>query len=300
MCNRLCFVLFFCISLSLLSCVGQSAETDFPYDLERPATYQKLPKVLEEISGLAYAGKNRVYCVQDEKGMVFLYDLDKEKIIEEIPFGDPGDFEGIAKGEDWIYVLRSDGKLYSFRLPKTGGKLGIINETYLNLGPQCNAEGLGYDARNLRLIIACKGLSKSKKAEKRFYEVAIRPDKMKANLIFSLSAAAIQDPINWLDREHYEQSVTNLKKVKTFNPSGIARHPITEDLYVLSSAGKLLAVLSENGKLKRIIPLNPDRFRQPEGIAFDRNGNLFISNEGRGGRAVIFLFTYTRIKRTKL
>ncbi len=295
--NRVLFVLLCSlILLPLNSCAQSNIPIDFPYDLDRPEKSQKLPKVLTEVSGLSFAGENSVYCVQDEKGMIYLYDLDKEEIIEETTFGNPGDFEGIAKVEDWIYVLRSDGKLYSFQQPKTGKKLGKVSEIYLSLGPQCNAEGLGYDMRNLRLLIACKGLSKNKTAEKRFYEVDVQLDKIKANLIFSLSAAAMQDPINWMDREHYARSAASRKKMKTFNPSGIAKHPITEDLYVLSSSGKFLTVLSENGKLKQIIPLNSDRFRQPEGITFDGNGNLFISNEGQGGRAVIYLFTYTRLK----
>ncbi len=294
--NRLFFVLFFSIALPFLSCIGQSVETYFPYDLDRPEKHQNLPKILEEISGLAYAGGNSVYCIQDEKGILFLYDLEKEDILEEIPFGNPGDYESIAKVENRIYVLRSDGKLYSFELPKTGKELGKTTKTFLDLGPQCNAEGMEYDPERHRLLIACKGLSKSKKTEKRFYEVNLRSDEMKANLIFSLSAAAIQDPNSWMSHEYYERSAVPPGKVKTFNPSGIARHPITGELYVLSSSGKLLTVLSEHGKLKQVIALNHNQFRQPEGIAFDGKGNLFISNEGQGKHAVIYRFRYTRLK----
>jgi hypothetical protein len=33
-------------------------------------------------------------------------------------------------------------------------------------------------------------------------------------------------------------------------------------------------------------------FRQPEGICFKPNGDLFISNEGDGGKAKILKFKY--------
>jgi uncharacterized protein YjiK len=40
--------------------------------------------------------------------------------------------------------------------------------------------------------------------------------------------------------------------------------------------------------------LNPSLFKQPEGLAFDRRGNMYISNEGAGGDANVLLFNYKR------
>ncbi len=40
--------------------------------------------------------------------------------------------------------------------------------------------------------------------------------------------------------------------------------------------------------------LDKKTFRQPEGICFDPEGNLFISNEGQGGKANILIFKYLR------
>jgi uncharacterized protein YjiK len=43
---------------------------------------------------------------------------------------------------------------------------------------------------------------------------------------------------------------------------------------------KLLVVTDRNWKAKEVCQLDGNTFNQPEGIAFDKDGNLFISNEG--------------------
>jgi uncharacterized protein YjiK len=294
--NRFLFILFCStIILPLNSCGQKNRAIDFPYNLDRPEMNRKLPKVLEEISGLSYAGGNKVYCVQDEKGELFLYDLDKGEIEQQIPFGKPGDFEGIAKAGDRVYVIRSDGKLYSFEEPKTGREIGEVSQTRLELGSKCNVEGLGYDIGQNRLLVACKGESKKEGVEKRFYKVDLGSDNLKTEPLFSLSAVSIQNPGNWISRERYDNSGIPPGKVNTFNPSGIAAHPVTGDLYVLSSAGKLLIVMTYEGKIKQIVPLDSHLFVQPEGITFDREGNLFISNEGRGKHAVLYKFSFSKL-----
>ena len=76
-----------------------------------------------------------------------------------------------------------------------------------------------------------------------------------------------------------------------FMPSGIAIHPDTKDVFLISSVGKLLVVLNKNGKIIDMAPLKRSLFRQPEGITFDKEGNMFISSEGRGKKGYILKFT---------
>jgi len=45
-------------------------------------------------------------------------------------------------------------------------------------------------------------------------------------------------------------------------------------------------------KLKKTYQLDPILFKQPEGLAFDSKGNMYISNEGHGGNANVLLFNY--------
>jgi secreted PhoX family phosphatase len=49
---------------------------------------------------------------------------------------------------------------------------------------------------------------------------------------------------------------------------------------MISAVNKLLVVADSNWKITQACQLNGNVFNQPEGIAFDRQGNLYISNEG--------------------
>ena len=80
----------------------------------------------------------------------------------------------------------------------------------------------------------------------------------------------------------------------TFQPSAIAIHPISKNLYVVGSVGKILVVLSPKGDIQAIVKLKRKIFRQPEGICFAPDGTMFISNEGRGKKANILKYSYKK------
>ena len=77
---------------------------------------------------------------------------------------------------------------------------------------------------------------------------------------------------------------------KNFKPSGIAVHPKTGQTFIIASDGKKLLVLSEKGQKEALISLNPKTYRQPEGICFSPDGDLFISSEGKDGDGYILRF----------
>ena len=77
-----------------------------------------------------------------------------------------------------------------------------------------------------------------------------------------------------------------------FKPSALAIQPETKDIYVLSSVAKSLIVLDQEGVLKSAYSLPRSIFRQPEGIAFDTEFNLYISNEGRDKKATMLKFKH--------
>ncbi len=80
----------------------------------------------------------------------------------------------------------------------------------------------------------------------------------------------------------------------SFQPSAIAIHPITGNLYILASVGKSLAVFSKQGKMLSLVRLNSKIHAQPEGICFSPDGTLYIVNEGKDGKGIILKFEQNR------
>ena len=81
-----------------------------------------------------------------------------------------------------------------------------------------------------------------------------------------------------VDVENIE-SLTGDKKIK-FRSSALAYNHRTNEWYIISSINKLLVITDSNWKVTAAYKLNPAIYIQPEGMAFDKNGNLYISNEG--------------------
>jgi hypothetical protein len=260
--------------------------------LNEPDRAWKLPGVLAEISGISFIDNHKIACVQDEKGIIYIFDLDKGNITAQTRFGEDGDYEDIAIIEKDAWILRSDGTLYQVMdYPGKEEVDGIEYPTFLNSAN--DTEGLAFDASGNNLVIACKGLPfpddrdmERMKAVYRF-DLATRHLDTKPFLLVELDSV-----------RHYRSLHTTLPGTgpdlqgerDTFQPSGIAIHPLTGDFYILASAGKMLLVLSRKGETLAMVNLRPKRFPQPEGICFSRDGILYISNEGKGREGTILEF----------
>ena len=115
-----------------------------------------MPDTLREISGLTMLDNENFACIQDENGIIFIGNLNTGNIEKQFVFGPDGDYEGIAKAGNDLYILRSDGTLFGISDYNSGN---IVLNTWPTGIPANNNEGLCYDAANNRLLIACKGKS---------------------------------------------------------------------------------------------------------------------------------------------
>ena len=70
-----------------------------------------------------------------------------------------------------------------------------------------------------------------------------------------------------------------------FHASGIAIHPLTGKIYLLSADDHLLFIFDNSGIVGQIIRLNPALLYQPEGITFLENGDYADINRRRRKRA---------------
>jgi hypothetical protein len=253
----------------LLSCKGKdNFKNPTGYDLSKPEKFI-VPDILHEISGISFykGNSDTIYAEQDEEGKVYWLHLG-DKQATPVKFGKKGDFEDMAIINDKVIMLRSDGILFSFPFSEIHQPEITDTKEWDGLLPQGEFEGLWGDPKTNRLYVLCKHCSDDETTKAiTAYILQMQPDgSIQKNTSVSVSVKAIE-------------KLVGEAKFK-FHPSALAQNPQTQEWYIVSSVNKMLVIADNNWTVKDVYPLDPKIFRQPEGIAFDTENNLYISNEG--------------------
>lgn len=269
-----------------------SVEDASAYAFDRPEATYPLPSDLKEISGLTVLDDRHLGAVQDEDGVLFIINFLTGDVEAARKFGKDGDYEGIELAGSRLFVLRSDGTIYE--IADWRAKTLDAKKHRTALSAACDAEGLAYEASRKRLLVACKERAgKGLKHRKAIYAFDLSREKL-------LDAPAYTIAIRAFNARTADDAISRrirlllepVADLSGFKPSGVAVHPLTKQVYVLSSARKALVAMEADGTLAEVWALPDALFAQPEGIAFLPNGDLFIANEGVSGAATLLRFTY--------
>lgn len=265
----------------------QNTPTTFtiPYSLDAPSERYPLAAVeLQEVSGLSPTSTpGQFVAISDEKGEFYFLDLAKGgTITNRVMFKEKGDFEGIEMVGDTVYCIKSDGDLYKIF---DWAKGGTPSMSMVKLGFENNdIEGLCYDRQRKALLIAAKE-DPERSVKRSVWSYSIATGQLNPTPVYSVDPAAVDQLVNNNDDN----------KQRYFSTSGIAVHPISGDIYLISTSLKRLAVLDyATGALKAAVRFDKDVLGQPEGISFDAEGNLYISSEAKKTTAMIAKFNLNK------
>ncbi|WP_075328021.1 SdiA-regulated domain-containing protein [Salegentibacter sp. T436] len=245
---------------------------------DQPVAYEiinewQLPKELDEVSGIDWVGDNKLACIQDEDGIIFIFNLETSKVEKSIEFAGAGDYEDIRIVGKTAYVLRSDGEIFEVSDFLSGNSK---TKTYSNfLTEKQNLESLAWDKNNKRLLLAIKDRELKDDNYKGVYQFSLTNKELERNPLYRLN---MQDSL-------LRERETKLNK--KLQPSALSIHPKNKDFYILDGRAPQLVIANSDMKLKKRYALHEDDFEQAEGLTFSENGRLFISNEGKGGKANI-------------
>ncbi|MBN1696528.1 MAG: SdiA-regulated domain-containing protein [Spirochaetales bacterium] len=259
-----------------------------PYDILHPDTIITLPPELTEVSGISYYRDNILACIEDENGIIYLLDYESGEMKGNHKFGKDKDYEDIEIMKDTIddmetkiYILLNTGTIY--RIKNLGLADQKIKKYQTFLSSRDDAEGLCYHRGLNALLITCKNPQYLAGMDEPIYTFDLNKKSMTAVPLFSIDIDAI--------REKAENPFLIKGKLQ---PSGIAVHPVTGEIYLISSVEKLLVVIDTDGAIRSVTELPRQLFLQPEGICFLPGGDMFVSNEGRGGQGNIMRFLYRK------
>lgn len=260
---------------------ADSSASPAGYDLNNPVKYD-MPTELLEISGIAFnnGDASTIYAEQDEEGKIFYFRPGDTK-VKHVKFGKAGDYEDVAVLNNQAVMLRSDGSLFSFPLAEVkAGQINSVKE-FKKILPTGEYEGLHADGGKLyALCKQCAGKDHNKECNGYIFNLAADGNISQSGT-FTIDVQKIAALIG--------------KTKLRFHPSALAKNPLTKQWYILSSVNKLIVVLDEQWNVLQVYPISGKTFLQPEGMAFDKQGNLYISNEGdKVTNGNILLFKYNR------
>ncbi|WP_158557140.1 SdiA-regulated family protein [Mucilaginibacter conchicola] len=251
------------------------------YDLNHPVKYD-MPADLLEISGIAFNNGDAatIYAEQDEEGKLFYFKLG-DKNISHTKFGKRGDYEDVAILNNYAILMRSDASFYTFPLSGIKNKDAAGVQEFKKILPTGEYEGMHADGGKIYVI--CKigqGVDHNKECDG--YVLNLSADgSLTSTGTFSIDVKKIAGMVG--------------KKKLKFHPSALAKNPLTKQWFILSSVNKMVVVTDADWNVQQVFPIDPTIFLQPEGMAFDRQGNLYISNEGSKTQpGNVLLFKYKR------
>lgn len=255
--------------------------------LGKPDQVWMLPLELREISALTFSPDDKyLLCLQDEQGTVYGLDPQSGERLTHWRVTGKGDFEGIEMVDSTLYLLRSDGII--FRTEWRGGPDTLVERIDPGFPIGTDVEGLGYDPVRGSLLLGIKDFQEGNSSTSTLIKGWVHWDLNKPkpdSQIYGITQAALRQAIlneadknvkgrliDWLDHD---------EKLFPLGPSGVAINPATREIWMLSARGKLLLVFGPEGNYLHLYALNPTVLPQPEGIAFNKRGDLFIASEGK-------------------
>jgi hypothetical protein len=264
--KNILFVVLVVIVLAGCKFISKEEQALKNYRLDKPDKFN-MPESLLEVSGITfYKGKkDTVYAIQDEQGRLFRIAWGIKKQVN-AKFGKQGDYEDLAIVGGMVVILKSNGNLFSFPFADAiYAEVDSVKE-WKRILPEGEYEGMYGDDASGTIYIICKNCAGDNSKN------------MVSGYIYHVGDSIYRAGDFQIDVNEIKAFTGKVKR--GFRPSGMAKNPVTSEWFIISAVNKLLVVTDENWKIKETCFLNSNIFNQPEGIAFDNSGNMYISNEG--------------------
>lgn len=276
-------LLLYCLALLFILTNGcndepkRIEESPKGYNLNKPSVL-KLPSALDEISGIVYYPKDRsVLAINDEVGWLYKIHLKDDPDIQKWKYSNGADFEDLVLHDSIFYVLESNGNIIRFKFIRPDS---VDSQEYIFPAPGKNEFEILYHQPNTKkLILLCKDCEIDNKNSLTAFSFDLDSLGYAPTPAFVIDIRKIEDLLD--------------EKRLRFKPSAAAIHPVTGELYIISSVNKVLVVADVNGVPKRVYKISPKVYKQPEGLTFTSTGDLIVSNESADiGAANILFFKY--------
>lgn len=247
------------------------------FDLANPSTVSSFPMGISSFSDVTMLDSTHLIGIEPINGTVLMLDLQNNSIASQLSLGSEFQFVDISRMDSTLILLDSKSKVHFLLPPYDSTSFVSMNETKENF----ISSGICFHESTKRLFLLSEVQEKEEGQFSSFlYSFNLNKRQLREEPLFEINSLAIETFAlnNNLPLPRNKVSFAgDTTEGLSFNPSALAIHPKTNEIYVLSSEDRSLVVYNQFGEVVNFTMLDPKVFSKPTGMTFQDNGDLLIT-----------------------
>ncbi len=263
------------------------------FDLVHPESVTNLPMGVNAFTDFVMMDSTHLICLDDQIGGVLVYDIISNKSQGYLSTGIDSKITEVTKIDSTIILV--DDKMDLHFLSPPYDSTSITTESLRE--KSWISSGMCLHEQTKRLFFVAESDIENEVQNHLIYTFNLNQRKLSERPLFEIKPEDIELfaisnnitlPVNRLDENG------DTVDVFSFKPDVIAVHPKTNEIYVLSTIDRSLAVYNQFGQVVNFTTLNEELFSQPKAMTFFPNGDLLLTNSDLKNPSVV------RVKWNKL
>ena len=257
------------------------------FDLDHVNAVQQLPMGNDPFVHFSMLDNSNYACIQSEHGNVVLYNIESNSVSSALNFGLLTDIRDAVVVDSSLMLFTEDMSVYRSYAPFDSSNTTLLVEGNTSI----KSAAICHHALTHRLfIIGDPSESEIQSAERSVYTYNLNKGIYIEEPLFTFDVTDLEVfaeknhiKINSFKTDEYGDTVMGL----SFIPTSISVHPKTNEIYILSSIDKSMAVFNQFGELVNFAILSDRQFTNPTGMTFNAFGDLFISNNDLMNNSIV-------------
>ncbi len=263
------------------------------FDLVHPESVTNLPMGVNAFTDFVIMDSTHLICLDDQIGGVLVYDMVSNKSQGYLPTGIDSKITEVTKIDSTIILV--DDKMDLHFLVPPYDSTSITTESLRE--KSWISSGMCLHEQTKRLFFVAESDIENEVQNHLIYTFNLNQRKLSERPLFEIKPEdielfAISNNITLPSSRLDENGDT--VGVFSFKPDVIAVHPKTNEIYVLSTMDRSLAVYNQFGQVVNFTTLDEELFSQPKAMTFFPNGDLLLTNSDLKNPSVV------RVKWNKL
>ena len=248
-----------------------------------------LPMGIESFSDIAFLDSTILICLQEDKSSLVLFDLSSNQVSTPITINLPNKIIDFSRIDSTIILLDDQVQVHFLLPPYDSSSLVTENDI---LGNWKSAATCIHESTKRMFILTQNNLEIDNPISNSIYTYTISKRKLNEKALFDISISdlemfAIENNIATPQNKFTDLSDSLSQLI--FNPTAMAIHPKTNEIYILSSENRSIVVFNQFGEVQDLFFLDEKLVSNPKAMTFHPSGDLLISNSDLMSPAIVRL-----------